>query len=70
MNRIERIEADLPNRTPDRHSVWFVTLREDDVRALLRLAKAVQAAHFVGDVDLSHEEKCALAALEAPCDDS
>lgn len=84
MNRLDRIEAATKDRTPDRHGVWFVTVREDDLRALVMLARAskeMEAARLVWE---KSDAECfkssvgwgkahdawlaALAALEEPCE--
>ena len=72
MNRLDRIEAKLAEsestdrdfpREPERREI---IVRRDDLRALVRLARATMASH---DSDtLSNEENDALAALEEPCE--
>lgn len=66
MNRIERIQADLA-REGDAYRAHFVA---DDVRALLRLVKAMRTDHiaFVGQNEAVDEAAASIAALEAPCD--
>ncbi len=70
MNCLDRIEVATNDRTPDRHGVWFVTVREDDLRALVRLARA--ALHigiaFHGITKVVDEFESASAALEEPCE--
>lgn len=59
MNRIERIEAQLEGDHGPR-----VVLNVNDVRALLRLAKALQSDGYIYDAATDD----AMTALEAPCE--
>jgi hypothetical protein len=71
MTRLARIEATLAeNESVDRDfpppKIPYVRVRRDDLRALVRLAKAMlNASNSLRSVI---EENDALAALEEPCE--
>lgn len=69
MTRLARIEATLAeNESVDRDfpppKIPYVRVRRDDLRALVRLAKALKEDEYTYDIATD----AALAALEEPCD--